>query len=349
MSSRRTPATITLSCTSVLAPDQVVGSPVKIVSVINYKGGVGKTTLTANLGALLADRGYRVLLVDLDPQASLTFSFFSPEVWITDLAEKRTIKQWFEEFMMGQGDTELSDLILNLGGTSKYLTVPGGRLDLIASHLRLINFDLELAIEMARIPQDQSKARYLDVHSLLADGLAVSSLHTYDIVLIDCPPNLNIVTRTAVVASDHLLVPSRADYLSTLGIHYLIEKVDELIKEYNECVRMSRRNGRAFTEIHPEVLGVVFTMVQIRNGKPIKANQEFIRRTTETLTQELQIPAFAITTRFNQGLYAETSSSGVPSAIARNVPAEIVEELNSLADEFLEKLNLEGSQHGGRL
>ncbi len=53
----------------------------EIVSIINYKGGVGKTTITANLAAELAWRGYEVLLIDMDPQASLTFSFFTVEFW----------------------------------------------------------------------------------------------------------------------------------------------------------------------------------------------------------------------------------------------------------------------------
>ncbi len=63
----------------------------KTISVINYKGGVGKTTITANLAAELAWRGETVLLIDLDPQSSLTFSFFGVDDWARDYSDKRTI------------------------------------------------------------------------------------------------------------------------------------------------------------------------------------------------------------------------------------------------------------------
>ena len=66
------------------------------MSVINYKGGVDKTTLTANLSAELAHRGYKILMVDLDPQASLTFSFISADKWLADFASSCTIRNWFE-------------------------------------------------------------------------------------------------------------------------------------------------------------------------------------------------------------------------------------------------------------
>ena len=72
-----------------------------VVSVINYKGGVGKTTLTANIGAELAYRGRKVLLVDLDPQASLTFSFYMPDEWEKSLADDRTLLQWYGSLLSG--------------------------------------------------------------------------------------------------------------------------------------------------------------------------------------------------------------------------------------------------------
>ena len=76
-------------CTRRFVEPYLYGGKMRIVSVINYKGGVGKTSLTANLGAELAWRGKRVLLIDLDAQASLTFSFIKPDEWVEKFEKKK--------------------------------------------------------------------------------------------------------------------------------------------------------------------------------------------------------------------------------------------------------------------
>lgn len=309
----------------------------KVVSVINYKGGVGKTTVTANLGAELAFRGYRVLLIDLDPQASLTFSFFRPGDWTRELAEKLTIKRWFDEFVAGQGDTELSDLIVTPESVKSYLTNPDGRLDLIASHLGLINVDLELAARLVGMGPKQARASWLDVHGRLAAGLADEAFSHYDLVLIDCPPNFNIVTKTAIVASSHILVPSRADDLSTRGISYLIDSVDHLVGDHNEYVRMPPRR-RGGNEIHPQILGVIFTMVKIYGGGLTSTNRQYVAR----VRREFNVPTFNTTIRANERLHADATNSSVPLAVATGVHDDIARELDDLTDEFLLKLDMEG-------
>src|SRR5205809_390656 len=111
---------------------------VKVVSIINFKGGVGKTTLTANIGAGLAIRGKRVLIIDLDPQASLTFSFFSPDEWYENLAHKRTIKQWYDGDELGRTPVSLANLISTPPRAAHLISGSGGWLDVIASHLDLL-------------------------------------------------------------------------------------------------------------------------------------------------------------------------------------------------------------------
>ena len=122
----------------------------KIVSVINYKGGVGKTTLTANIGAELALRGKNVLMIDLDPQASLTFSFVSPENWKDNYASAKTIKEWFRF-----KNQDFNDLVIKPSQVQNWL-IGKGTLDLISSHLDLINVDLELATRLGGANMQQS-------------------------------------------------------------------------------------------------------------------------------------------------------------------------------------------------
>ena len=118
----------------------------QIVSVINYKGGVGKTTLTANVGAELAWRGKKVLLIDMDAQASLSFSFISPQMWRQQYADSLTIKQWFESIQRNN-PIDLESLIISPQEINARMEGKG-ELHLILSHLGLINVDLELATQL---------------------------------------------------------------------------------------------------------------------------------------------------------------------------------------------------------
>ena len=140
-----------------------------VVAVMNYKGGVGKTTTTANLAAELARRGRKVLVMDLDAQASLTFSFVRPDTWHNDLAKANTIKTWFESFA-SSSPVSLDSLIVRPETVNGKLS-GRGVLDIIPSHLGLINVDLELATELGGATLKQSKANFLKVHRRLAGGL----------------------------------------------------------------------------------------------------------------------------------------------------------------------------------
>lgn len=91
----------------------------------------------------------------------------------------------------------------------------------------------------------------------------------YDFVLIDCPPNFNIVTRNAIASSEYILVPAKPDYLSTLGIDYLQRNLTEFVAEFNEFANAVADDE--VDEIDPIILGVYFTMVQYKNGIPISA------------------------------------------------------------------------------
>jgi len=302
-----------------------------VVSVINYKGGVGKTTLTAKLGAELANRGQRVLLIDFDPQTSLTLSFYRPVEWATELRERLTLKNWFDA-LDGNGSTRLPHLITTPPRANAEIR-NGGRLDLIASHFELIQTDIQLAGMLLRAEGvRQLQRRDVEVHQSLAQALRDPAFADYDLILIDCPPNFNIATRIAMVASDYAIIPARADYLSTIGIDYLIGSYRRLIGNYNETVALLDGDDRAAT-IDPRLLGVVFTMVQFSGSRPFRSQEN------NMLMVRQAHPVFTSVMRYNNSLYGDAGEGGVPVALLQSLHPDVATDLDQLATEFGKRLS----------
>ena len=304
----------------------------QVISIINYKGGVGKTTLTANLAAELAYRGKKVLLLDMDAQASLTFSFMSPDYWETNLKDSKTIKNWFDCISGGESMIPLSDLIVCPEQARNFLLHhnSSGRLDIISSHLGLINVDLGLAPLLGGANMSQTKINYIKVHGKLRTGIREMASQEYDIVLIDCPPNFNIVTKNALIASDKILIPAKPDYLSTMGIDYLIGSVASLVKDFNEYAA----SGVQTEEIDPQILGVVFTMIQINRGQPISAQRGFIDR----IKRQGDVPVMQSYFRENKTIFADAPENGLPVVLntySSGTHSGIVEEIEQFVEEFV--------------
>lgn len=306
----------------------------EIISVINYKGGVGKTTITANVAAELAYRGKKVLTIDLDPQASLTFSLLKVDDWQRLYEKSKTIKNWFDAFIDDDKDLDLDSLIVKPNRVNRSVVPRGGRVDLVCSHLALINVDLELATRLSGATQRQMRQNHLRIHSRLKQGLADLADQSYDIVLIDCPPNFNIVTKTAIVASDYLLVPAKPDYLSTLGIDQLQRHLKELVDDYNRHVADAGDDD--WKTIAPEILGVLFTMISVRNDAPISAQAQYIAQ-----VKGLGVPTLNTHIRENKTIYADAPEYGVPVVLERVSGAtylNVRSELEDLTTEILSHL-----------
>jgi chromosome partitioning protein len=293
---------------------------VKVVSVINHKGGVGKTTLTANLGAGLAARGGKVLLVDLDAQASLTVSFFTQSEWSRDLLPARTVKQWFDD----GAPASLAELVASPERVQRVLAPTGGRLDLLAAHRDLADIDTEMS---AALLVDQS--RWLTVHSRLLAGLAEPALTGYDVVLIDCAPNFGLIAKNAVAASDLLLIPTRPDYLSVNGIDSLGGRVTSFVEEYN--AELAEAGAPVEPLVRPPA-EVVFTMVQFHDGLPIEAQQSYMSR-----VQALGLPTFETSMRDSKSVYGPAPEYGVPVILAGTGRA-LTRELRELVTELSDRL-----------
>ncbi|HYF73898.1 MAG TPA: AAA family ATPase [Nocardioides sp.] len=172
----------------------------RVVSMCNQKGGVGKTTTTINLGASLAELGRKVLLVDFDPQGSLSVGLgLNPHEM--DL----TIYN-----LLMQRDVDIHDVIVPT-------VVPG--MDLLPSNIDLSAAEVQLVHEVAR---EQTLQRVL--------GPAVAE---YDIILIDCQPSLGLLTVNALTASDGVIVPLECEYFALRGVALLKTTIDKVRERLN--------------------------------------------------------------------------------------------------------------------
>lgn len=292
----------------------------KVVSVINYKGGVGKTTITNNLASDLAHRGKRVLAIDLDPQANLTFSYIPVKEWADHYASQTTLKYWF--------DSILQDI--SPRPSFKQLIIKKEKVDLICSHLGLINIDSELSTGLVGATMEQCKTNFIKIHSYIKNELE-QFREDYDIVLIDCPPNFNIVTKNALVASDYYIVPSNMTFLANLGINHLNNHVNKLVDEFNAYT------DKPSEKIEPTFLGVVATMVSLWGNEVIAAQQQHMSE-----LERNNISIFNTKIRDNKRLMAAINF-GKPIVLQKTRsknPVPIIEEFKALTTEFMQKIDL---------
>ena len=307
----------------------------KVVSFINYKGGVGKTTLASNIAADLALRGKKVLCIDLDPQSNLTFSFYNVEDWINNLQNNMTIKKWYDDFVNRNKTDKISKYIVK---PSKVNAIVNKNLDLICSHLGLINIDLELATMLVGASTKQQRNNFFNVYSHLRSELKdLKDLEDkYDVVIIDCPPNFNIITKNALVASDYYVVPAKPDYLSTLGFEELERNIVELVKEYNYNAEL--KGDYKYSKINPVSLGMISNMISVRNNEPISTQTYYIDQVKKSGRK-----VFETKIRDNKTIYAKAPEEGIP--VVLNKPSDptskaVNEELKDLTEEFMKKVGV---------
>jgi chromosome partitioning protein len=148
----------------------------------------------------------------------------------------------------------------------------------------------------------------------------------YDVVLFDCPPNFSTVTRNAIIASDYYLVPAKMDYLSTIGIDQLIDRVRKFVSEFNEFATTKDK-------VAPSFLGVVASMVSYYGKNLINAQQYYYNQ-----LQLKGIRIFDSKIRVNNSLYTYAAEQSRPVITTDN--GEVGSELNNLTDEFIRRAGL---------
>lgn len=190
--------------------------PARIIAIANQKGGVGKTTTTINLATAMAATKKKVLIIDLDPQGNAS----------TGLGIDRSARA-VNSYHVLIGEAQLAETVLPTD-------IPG--LSLVPSGVDLSGAEIEL-VEMERREQRLAEA--------------LGTIGSYDYVLIDCPPSLNLLTVNALVAAHAVMVPLQCEFFALEGISHLVQTIERVRQALNPEL---------------ELQGIVLTMFDKRNN-----------------------------------------------------------------------------------
>jgi len=210
----------------------------RIIAMINQKGGVGKTTSTVNIGAGFTKLNYKVLLVDLDPQAHLTYS-------LGTRADELEITVY--ELLKGEANID-------------QIMIDRDNLKLVPSSIDLAAAEIEFSTEVGR-------------EALLKNS--IKDVADFDFILYDCPPNLGLLTLNALTAAKEVFVPLQAEFLSIKGLNKLMEMVDKVKQRVNPDLEITGLIATLYDKrlrLHNEVFE---NLQQHFGGKLFKT---FIRR-----------------------------------------------------------------------
>ena len=293
----------------------------RIISFINYKGGVGKTTIAVETAATMASKyGFKVLIIDLDPQTNASFYLVTEERWEQWANTHGSLKDIFQSAINEQPFDVGNVIMPNLYDC----------LDLLPSHLDLLPVDLELAAKWG--------AQSSEAKMIIKDRLEpVISDREYDFVIIDCPPNLNLVTQNALMLSDSYVVVCLPEYFSVRGIGLIETQIEKMMEQINNNLMRFGANPVS----GPIMRGIIFNRIRYVTGGTIAQENWMaqVRRAYANVTFEHFV---AETVRV-----AEASWNGPITFSSRAGDQAYVRELLGVGEEFFDKVVHSGDGGNG--
>lgn len=250
-----------------------------VIALANQKGGVAKTTSTLSLGAAWAEMGDRVLLVDCDPQAALTYSMgVDPEDLEVSLHDVLVGRAGIADVLWEAHGCHVAPATIDLAGSEVFLLTKTGR-------------EFVLGRALAKV----------------ADA--------YDVVIIDCPPSLGILTINALTAADEVIIPLQCESLSQRGMTHLLETIEDV---------------RQFTNPELSIRGVIATMFDPRTNH----TREILSNVTDSYGLKVLEPPVRKSIRFAEAPAAgETIFQRAPSVPGADAYRQIARELRDWTPE----------------
>lgn len=279
-------------------PGRREGDPLQIISIVNFKGGSSKTTTAIHLAQRYALRGYRVLAVDMDPQASLTTMFgYRPEI---EFAESGTVY----DALKYEDPVPLSQVV-----RKTYFH----NLDLAPAGLLLSEYETETAYAL----QHKIDPPFTQRLAIALDEIE----ENYDLVIIDCPPQLGFTTMTALLASTGLLITVVPSMLDVASMAQFLEMAGETVQTLEEATGP---------------VDWAFLKYLITRYEPTDVPQSqmagFLR--SILLDQVLNTAMLKSTAISDAGMTQQTIYELAPSQVVKKTLDRILESVNGLADEF---------------
>ena len=278
-----------------------------VLSLINMKGGVGKTTIAMQLAHAAASRNFRTLAVDLDPQSNLSQAVMGPQAYVKHLREnKPTVVQIFDEYVPTAAKSgsprllKITDVVVKKVGNSA-----NNMLDLIPSRLELSR----------TLKNPTGKERRL------AKALA-QVRENYDLIIIDCAPTESILTDAAYFASRYLIVPIKPEFMATIGLPLLARSVREFRLENEDHVI--------------EIAGLAFNHSSSYSAGP-EGQQSISDVTAEAKKNDWNILENQI--RYSAS-YAKSAREGTPLSWTSYARNDVIQGFRRFADEIFDSIGV---------